>query len=113
MENLKQLSLADSLSSEHEVLTELDDINELMDWDAAEHFLGDIHAKRRGSSAWPPMFMFKALLLQSWHKLSDPKLEKLFLKGLLFHRFVGLSLADSGADHGSIWRFRQLPESRV
>jgi hypothetical protein len=32
--NLKQLSLADSLTSEHEALTELDDINELMDWEA-------------------------------------------------------------------------------
>jgi hypothetical protein len=29
--NLKQLSLADSLNSEHEALTELDNINELMD----------------------------------------------------------------------------------
>jgi hypothetical protein len=35
--NLKQLSLADSLTSEHEALTELDDINELMDWEAIEH----------------------------------------------------------------------------
>ncbi len=47
--NLKQLSLADSLTSEHEVLTELDDIDELMDWETIEHLLGDIHAKRRGS----------------------------------------------------------------
>lgn len=31
--NLKQLSLADSLTSEHEALTELDDINEIMDWE--------------------------------------------------------------------------------
>jgi IS5 family transposase len=51
--NLKQLSLADSLTSEHEALTELDGINELMDWEAIEHLLGDIHAKRRGNSAWP------------------------------------------------------------
>ena len=29
--NLKQLSVADSLTCEHEALTELDDINELMD----------------------------------------------------------------------------------
>tara|TARA_B110000046_G_scaffold168139_1_gene186296 strand:+ start:320 stop:421 length:102 start_codon:yes stop_codon:yes gene_type:complete len=29
--NLKQLSLADSLTSEHKGLTELNDINELMD----------------------------------------------------------------------------------
>ena len=51
--SLKQLSLADSLTSEHEALTELDDINELMDWEAIEHILGDIYAKRRGNNAWP------------------------------------------------------------
>jgi IS5 family transposase len=71
-------------------LTELDDINELMDWEAIEHLLGDIHAKRRGNSAWPPVFMFKALLLQSWYSLSDPKLERLLVRDLLFGRFVGL-----------------------
>ena len=106
--NLTQLSLADSLTSKHEALTELDDINELMDWEAIEHLLGDIHAKRRGNSAWPPIFMFKALLLQSWYSLSDPKLERLLVRDLFFRRFVGLSLADSVPDHSSIWRFRQL-----
>ena len=49
--NLKQLSLADSLTSEHEALTELDEINELMDWEAIGHLLGDINAKRHGNSA--------------------------------------------------------------
>jgi IS5 family transposase len=106
--NFKQLSLADSLTSEHEALTELDDINELMDWEAIEHLLGDIHAKHRGNTAWPPVFMFKALLLQSWYSLSDPKLERLLVRDLFFRRFVGLSLADSVPDHSSIWRFRQL-----
>jgi IS5 family transposase len=79
-----------------------------MDWEAIEHLLGDIHAKRRGNSAWPPLFMFKALLLQSWHNLSDPGLEKQLARDLLFRRFVGLSLADSVPDHSSIWRFCQL-----
>jgi hypothetical protein len=32
-------------------MTELDDINELMDWEAIEHLIDDIHAKRRGNSA--------------------------------------------------------------
>jgi len=108
--NLKQLSLADGLTAEHEALTELDDINKLINWKAIEHLLGDIHAKRRGNSAWPPMFMFKALLLQSWYNLSDPRLEKLLVRDLLFRRFVGLSLADSVPDHSTIWRFRQLLE---
>jgi len=48
-------------------MNELYDINELMDWEAIVHLLGGIHAKRRGNSAWPRVFMFKALLLQSWY----------------------------------------------
>jgi len=57
------------------------------------------------------MFMFKALLVQSWYDLSDPRLEKLLVRELLFHRFVDLSLADSVPDHSTIWRFRQLLET--
>ena len=110
--NLKQLSLADSLTSEHKALTELDDISEMIDWQAIEHLLCDIHAKRRGNTAWPPLFMFKALLLQSWYNLSDPRLENLLVRDLLFRRFVNLSLADSVPDHSSIWRFRQLLEKQ-
>jgi hypothetical protein len=57
-------------------LTDLDDVNNFMDWQAIEDLLCDIHAKHRGNSAWPLLFMFKALLLQSWHNLKDPALEK-------------------------------------
>ena len=56
--------------------------------------------------------MFKALLLQSWYNLSEPKFERLLARDLLFRRFVGLSLADSVPDHSSIWRFRQLLEKQ-
>jgi IS5 family transposase len=56
--------------------------------------------------------MFKALLLQSWYSLSDPKLERLLVRDLLFRRFVGLSLSDNVPDHGSIWRFCQLLEKQ-
>jgi IS5 family transposase len=59
-----------------------------------------------------PVFMFKALLLQSWYSLNDPKLERLLVRDLLFRRFMGLSLADCVPDHSSIWRFRQLLEKQ-
>ena len=110
--NLNQRSLADHLISEHKALTELDDVNDLVDWQAIEDLLRDIHAKRRGNAAWPPLFMFKVLLLQSWYNLSDPGLEKQLARDLLFRRFVGLSLADKVPDHSSIWRFRQLLEKQ-
>jgi IS5 family transposase len=74
--NLKQRSSVDHLVTEHEALAELDDVNDFMGWQAIEDLLCDIHAKRHGNSAWPPLFMFKALLLQSWHNLTDPGLEK-------------------------------------
>jgi IS5 family transposase len=38
--------------------------------------------------------------------LSDPKLERLLVRGLLFGRFEGLSLVDSVPNHSSIWRNR-------
>jgi hypothetical protein len=68
--------LADHLVSEHKPLTELDYVNNFMDWQAIEDLLCDIYAKHCGNSAWPPLFMFKALLLQSRHNLKDPALEK-------------------------------------
>jgi hypothetical protein len=56
--------------------------------------------------------MFKALLLQSWHALSDPALEKQLARDLLFHRFIGLNISESVADHSTLWRFRQLLEKQ-
>ncbi len=54
--------------------------------------------------------MFKASILQAWYGLSDPQLEKLLARDLLFRRFVGISLSHSVADHSSLWRFRNKPE---
>ena len=104
--NLTQRSLADSLATEHKAITELDDAHNLIDWHRIEQLLAGIHNKKRGELAWPPLMMFKALLLQSWYGLSDPQLEKQIARDLLFRRFVGLSLADTVPDHSTLWRFR-------
>lgn len=108
--NLKQRSLADALLTEHKALTELDDVHELVDWSRIETMLSGIHNKARGEQAWPPLLMFKALLLQSWYNLSDPQLEKQLARDLLFRRFVGLSLSESVPDHSTLWRFRNHPD---
>ena len=73
--------------------------------------MADIHSKRRGELAWPPLKMFKALLLQSWYGLSDPQLEKQIARDFLFRRFIGLSLAESVPDHSTLWRFRNKLDS--
>lgn len=107
--NTKQRSLADALATEHKALTELDEVHGLIDWDRIEGMLSCIHANKKGEQAWPPLVMFKAMLLQSWYGLSDPQLEKQLARDLLFRRFVGLSLADSVPDHSTLWRFRNNP----
>jgi IS5 family transposase len=108
--NLKQKSLADALAVEHSAIKELDDVHDLIDWDRLEVLLSGIHSKKRGEQAWPPLMMFKALLLQAWYGLSDPQLEKQLARDLLFRRFVGLSLSESVPDHSTLWRFRNKPE---
>ncbi|MDD7804392.1 MAG: transposase, partial [Endozoicomonas sp. (ex Botrylloides leachii)] len=80
--NLKQKSLADGLIANHVALEELDDINELINWDRIESMLSGIHNKPQGEKAWPPLMMFKSLLLQSWYCLSDPRLEKQLARDL-------------------------------
>ena len=87
--HLKQKSLADALLVEHAALTALDDVHALLDWSTLEAHLKSIHNKAAGEKAWPPLMMFKALLLPSWYKLSDPQLEKQLARDLLFRRFVG------------------------
>lgn len=108
--NIKQRSLADAMVVAHEAIKELDELNELINWSRVEEHLYQIHAKPRGEKAWPPLFMFKALLLQSWYNLSDPQLEKQLARDLLFRRFVELDLSESVPDHSTFWRFRQKLE---
>jgi IS5 family transposase len=104
--NTLQQSLADSLVHEHDALTELDDIQNLIDWSVIERQLSTLHNNPMGEKAWPPLVMFKILLLQAWYNLSDPACEKQLVRDLLFRRFVGLRLQDAVPDHSTIWRFR-------
>jgi transposase, IS5 family len=45
-------------------LEELDGIHQLTDWKSIEQQMSGIHTKKQGEQAWPPVLMFKALLLQ-------------------------------------------------
>ena len=106
MENIKQRSFADDLVTIHNAVEELDYVHDLIDWARIEIHLSHIHTKVQGEKAWPPLMMYKALLLQVWYGLSDPALEKQLPRDLLFRRFVELSLSESIPDHSTFWRFR-------
>ena len=51
--------------------------------------------------------MFKVLILQASHSLSDERTEYLIKDRLSFMRFLGLGLADTVPDANTIWTFRE------
>lgn len=82
-------------------------ISALVDWGPFEKALNGIHSAAKGEKAYPPLVMFKALLLGRWYGLSDPGLEAALADRLSFMRFCGLSLEDPTPDHSTLWRFRE------
>ncbi len=85
----------------------LAEIHALVDWVPFERALNDIHQAVRGEPAYPPLMMFKVLLLQRWYGLSDPAMEAALFDRMSFLSFVGLSTEDATPDHTTIWRFRE------
>lgn len=51
--------------------------------------------------------MFRTLVLQASHNLSDERTEYLIRDRLSFMRFLGLGLADTVPDANTIWTFRE------
>jgi hypothetical protein len=47
----------------------LDKLLELIDWTPIEHHLWDISCAAKGEPAWPPLALFKAMLIAVWHDL--------------------------------------------
>lgn len=85
----------------------LSEIGGLVDWAPLASVLSEIHGSRRGEASYPPLLMFKVLLLQRWYGLSDPAMEEALYDRLSFRRFVGLALEDDTPDHSTIFRFRE------
>lgn len=86
---------------------QLDRVSKLIDWVAIDRRIGVLYPSRTGELAYPPLVMFKILLLQAWYGLSDPEMESAMDDRLSFGRFAGLSLEDEVPDHSTIWRFRE------
>jgi transposase len=60
-----------------------------------------------GRPAFDHVLMFKTLILQANHNLSDERTEYLIRDRLSFMRFLGLGLADTVPDPNTIWTFRE------
>ncbi|HEX8449276.1 MAG TPA: IS5 family transposase [Allosphingosinicella sp.] len=90
----------------------LERISALLDWSVLGALLAGIYASSTGRPSYPPMVLFKVLLLQGWYGLSDPAMEEALADRLSFRRFAGLGLDEAVPDHSTISRFRTLLAER-
>ena len=60
-----------------------------------------------GADAYPPLLLFKCMLLQKWFRInSDPELENQINDRLSFKKFLRLSFSKPSPDHSTFSRFR-------
>ena len=83
----------------------LERIEQLFDWSRFEALLSEVRSPL-GRRGYPALAMYKALLLQQWHGLSDPGLEEALGDRISFRRFCGFSLSDDTPDETAFVRFR-------
>jgi transposase, IS5 family len=84
----------------------LDKLSGLVRWYRFEKLLGGLRDGGPGRAAWPPMVLFRALLLGALYGLSERELEEALADRLSFRRFAGLSYEESVPDHSVLNRFR-------
>ena len=86
-------------------------LNEQINWEAFRPDLARMHEKERksnaGARAIDVVLMFKVLVLQQLHNLSDERIEYQIRDRLSFMRFLGLQLEDRVPDAKTVWLFRE------
>ncbi|SDE23822.1 IS5 family transposase [Belnapia rosea] len=84
----------------------LDRLLELIDWVPVEHQLRDISCAAKGEPAWPPLALFKAMLIAVWHDLSNVRLAEALDDRGSFRRFCGFSAHEPTPERTAFVRLR-------
>ena len=86
--------------------TSLDGVAALVDWAELDHLLAGISASAKGKRGWPPLALFRALLLATWHDLSDVRLAEALDDRASFRRFCGFAAHEATPERTAFVRFR-------
>jgi transposase, IS5 family len=103
------------LSARYEKLHQKQDLlvrlNQVIPWEAFRPQLNQIHAKVRKSAAGRKptdvVVLFKMLVLQQLHNISDESLEYQVNDRLSFMQFLGFDLMSEVPDATTVWLFRK------
>ena len=111
----QEISFADlilkSSMGKNRCLEQLNKIHESIEWKNIESILMShyvVGTSNQGADPYPPLLLFKCLLLQKWFRIpSDPELESNIKDRHSFKDFLGLSVGISSPDHSTFSRFRK------
>jgi hypothetical protein len=85
--------------------TALDQLAALIDWADIDRHLVGIYAAAKGERGWPPLALFRAMLLAVWHDLSAVKLAEALADRASFRRFCGFAAAEPTPERTAFVRF--------
>lgn len=77
-----------------------------IDWAEIDRELLDISSSAKGEPGWPPLALFRALLLATWHDLSDIRLAEALDDRTSFRRFCGFAAHEPTPERTAFVRFR-------
>lgn len=86
----------------------LADIETVIDWDAFRPIVKDMYDNKSEKGGRPnidEIVMIKLLVLQEWHGLSDPELERQVTDRISFRKFLGFPRVIP--DYSTVWNFRE------
>jgi len=112
----RQMDFTDMYAGEqlrkiHKLSDFLPRLKAMIPWEMFRPTLIGIHEKQEksgmGAPAFDVLFMFKILVLQTVHNLSDEQTELQIRDRLSFRSFLDLSLSDRVPDAKTIWLFKE------
>jgi IS5 family transposase len=105
-----ELAFSSSMDKNRTLKT-LEQMNKVIDWSKIEKILKKYYKigfSNEGADAYPPLMLFKCLLLQKWFRIpSDPELESQINDRISFKKFLKLPFDMPSPDHSTFSRFRK------
>jgi len=85
----------------------LSELVALIGWPEIDRTLAGISASGKGGLGWPPLALFRALLLATWHDLLDGRLAEAVDNRASFRRFCGFAAHEPAPERTAFVRFRR------
>jgi len=108
MNNLSDFAFREEYKRFAKLGDRLAEVDSLIDWEAFRPIVAGMYDNTSIKGGRPNIdvvIMIKMLVLQAWHGLSDPEVERQVIDRISFRRFLGFP--DSVPDYSTVWFFRE------